>query len=174
MPRDDADDEFCAYVAGRSGALLRTAYLLTGDHQLAEDLVQTALTKTYLAWGRIKDPSAVDAYVRRTMVTTQTSWWRRRWSGERPAAELPDTAYDVDFAAGDEHDRMWAHLQSLPARQRAVVVLRFYEDLTEAQTAAVLGCSTGTVKSQAHRAIATLRRRLEEERDRELTTGGAP
>jgi len=169
---DDRDAEFCAYVSARGTALLRTAHLLTGDPHLAEDLLQTALTKTYLAWGRVRDKSALDAYVRQTMVNTQTSWWRRRWHGERPAAELPDRPAVDSIGVAAERQRLWGHLRSLPARQRAVVVLRYYEDLSEAETARVLGCCVGTVKSQANRALASLRTRLGDETALEAALGG--
>jgi RNA polymerase sigma-70 factor (ECF subfamily) len=169
----ERDEAFTAFVSARSRSLLRTAYLLTGDHGLAEDLLQTALTKTYLAWGRIRDRDAVEAYVRQTMITTQTSWWRRRWRGETPTETLPETTYDAATATSDERVRVFPHLRALPARQRAVIVLRYYEDLPEAEIARLLGCTPGTVKSQAHRALATLRERLAEESDRELTSGGA-
>ena len=150
----DAEREqaFAAYVAARRRALLRAAWLLTGDWHLAEDLVQTALAKTYLAWRRVEDH---DAYVRRVLVTTYVTWWRRRWKGEEPTASLPETA-----APGADHDlrqQVYGALRALPRRQRAVVVLRYFEDLTEAETAAALGCSVGTVKSQHARAVARLR-----------------
>jgi RNA polymerase sigma-70 factor, ECF subfamily len=173
MSHHERDDAFTAFVAARSSSLLRTAYLLTGDHGLAEDLLQTALTKTYLAWARIRDRDAVEAYVRQTMITTQTSWWRRRWHGEMPTETLPESTYDAATATSDERVRVFPHLLALPARQRAVVVLRYYEDLPEAEIARLLGCTPGTVKSQAYRALATLRERLGEESDRELTSGGA-
>jgi RNA polymerase sigma-70 factor (sigma-E family) len=171
MRSSDTDAEFTAFAAARGPALLRTAYLLTGDHQAAEDLVQTALAKTYVAWSRIRDREAVEAYVRRTMVTTQTSWWRRRWRGETPTAELPDAvpAPGADAAGGDmagvhaERDRIWRHLGRLSERQRTVVVLRFYEDLGEAEIAALLGCSPGAVKSHTHRALTRLRQLLADE-----------
>jgi len=157
-----ADDaEFRDFVAVRSRALLRTAYLLTGDHHLAEDLLQTALTKTYLAWGRIRERGAVEAYVRATMVTTQTSWWRIRWRGERPTGDFPDVpADDLAQSAVDDRTVVWRHIRALPIHQRAVVVLRYYDDLSEAEIASILGCSPGTVKSQASRALTTLRARL--------------
>lgn len=175
MPRTShhgRDEAFTAFVAARSRSLLRTAYLLTGDHGLAEDLLQTALTKTYLAWARIRDKDSLEAYVRQTMITTQTSWWRRRWQGETPTATLPESTYDAATATSDERARVFPHLKALPARQRAVIVLRYYEDLPEAEIARLLGCTPGTVKSQAHRGLATLRERLGEESDRELTSGG--
>ena len=148
----DRDEAFEAYVAGRRRALLRAAWLLTGDWHLAEDLVQTALAKAYLAWRRIDEP---DAYVRRVLVTTYVTWWRRRWNGEQPTDELPDTAADAVDA--DLRRQVRDVLRTLPRRQRAVVVLRYFEDLTEAETAAALGCSVGTVKSQHARAMARLR-----------------
>lgn len=153
-----ADAEFREFVAGRSGALLRTSYLLAGgDRALAEDLLQAALLKTYLNWERIRDKQAVEAYVRATLATTATSWWRRRWNGERATAELPETARP-DHAAGiDDRDALWRMVRRLPARQRAVLVLRFYEDYSEAETARTLGLSVGTVKSHTSRALASLR-----------------
>ena len=142
-------------------ALLRTAYLLAGDWATAEDLLQTALTKTYLAWRRLGEIEAVEPYARRVLVNTSTSWWRRRWHGERPTEVLPEPAgAGPDRASSLERDALWRHVRALPARQRAVLVLRFYEDLSEAETARLLGVSVGTVKSQASRALATLRRRL--------------
>ena len=159
----DPEAQFCAYVAARGTALLRTAYLLTGEIHLAEDLLQTALTNTYLAWGRIRDKGALDGYVRQIMVNTLTDWWRRRWRRERPTAELPDAVLPDGAAATVERQRLWAQLEALPQRQRAVIVLRYYEDLSEAETARVLDCSVGTVKSQAHRALSTLRARLGDE-----------
>jgi RNA polymerase sigma-70 factor (sigma-E family) len=146
---------FDAFVAARGDALWRSAWLLTGDGHLAEDLVQTALAKSYAAWDRIGDPGGFEAYVRRTLYTTYVSWWRRRWNGERPAAEVPETvAPGPDLAV--RRDLLTA-LADLPHGQRAVVVLRWFEDLSERETADVLGCSVGTVKSQASRAMAALR-----------------
>jgi RNA polymerase sigma-70 factor (sigma-E family) len=160
----DADSDYTEFVRTRSTALLRTAYLLTGDRGLAEDLVQTALTKVYLSWGRIRDRAAIEAYARRTLVTTATSWWRRRsWRSERPSGDdLPDFAVPAGTDEVDERARVWACVQALPPRQRAVIVLRYYEDLTESQTAEFLGCAVGTVKTQAHRAMKRLRLSLGE------------
>ncbi|WBB47731.1 SigE family RNA polymerase sigma factor [Verrucosispora sp. WMMA2044] len=154
------EEEFRDFVAARSGALLRTAYLLTGDWGTAEDLVQTALTKTYLAWKRLGGIEAIEPYTRRVMVNTSTSWWRRRWHGERPTEVLPEQAATDELERQLDRDVLWRHLRALPARQRAVLVLRFYEDMSEAQTAAMLDISPGTVKSQTSRALATLRRRI--------------
>ncbi|GIJ77223.1 RNA polymerase sigma-70 factor, sigma-E family [Micromonospora phaseoli] len=154
------EEEFRDFVTARSGALLRTAYLLTGDWGTAEDLLQTALTKTYLAWKRLGGIEALEPYARRVMVNTSTSWWRRRWHGERPTAVLPEQAAVDEIEQRLDRDVLWRHLRALPARQRAVLVLRFYEDMSEAQTAALLEISPGTVKSQTSRALATLRRRI--------------
>jgi RNA polymerase sigma-70 factor (sigma-E family) len=148
-----AAESFEAFVMARSRKLLRTAYLLTSDHALAEDLVQTALAKAWFAWSRIEggDP---EPYVRKIMVNTYATWWRRRWNGEQPTDELPEHAVP---AHAEEPTDIWRALQRLPRRQRAVVVLRFYEDLSEAETARILGCSPGTVKSQTSKAFAKLR-----------------
>ena len=153
---EPAREAFRAYVVARSAPLLRTAYLLTGNRADAEDLLQTALAKTYLAWDRIRDHEAVDGYVRKVMVNTQTSFWRRK----RPEAlydEVPDAPGRDRAADSDLHDALWKALAELPAKQRAAVVLRYYEDLSEAETAAVLGVSLGTVKSSTSRALARLR-----------------
>ncbi|MET8039263.1 SigE family RNA polymerase sigma factor [Micromonospora sp. NPDC005215] len=158
--RDPLEEQFREFVAARSAALLRTAYLLTGDWATAEDLLQTALTKTYLAWKRLGGIEAVESYARRVMVNTSTSWWRRRWHGERPTEVLPERAGVDEISQQLDRDLLWRHLRKLPNRQRAVLVLRYYEDMSEAQTAAMLDISPGTVKSQASRALATLRRRM--------------
>lgn len=162
----EAEDDFRDFVAARSPALLRTSYLLSGgDWALAEDLLQSALVKAYLSWGRIRDQNAREAYVRRTLVTTATSWWRRRWHGERVTDVLPERPGPDDGRLVDERDALWQLVLRLPVRQRAVLVLRFYEDLSEAETARTLGLSPGTVKSHTSRALASLRA--------ELTTTGA-
>jgi RNA polymerase sigma-70 factor (sigma-E family) len=154
-PEDAGSVPFEAFVAASGDRLLRTAYLLTRDHALAEDLLQTALTKSWSRWRRIGgDP---EPYVRRVLVNTYASWWRRRWNGERPTEVLPDVAADDPYEAHAERRDLWAALGRLPRRQRAAVVLRYYEGLTEAETAAVLDCSVGTVKSQTSRALAKLR-----------------
>lgn len=157
--RDATTSAFVEFVQARQGAFLRFAYLLTSDHHTAEDLVQTALAKTYLSWDKIRDRDAVDAYVRRIIVNEHTSLWRRAWKrNERPTEQLPEHV-SADHDGGDR-DAMWRVVQTLPTRQRAAVVLRYYEDLSEADTAAILGCSVGTVKSQTSRAIASLRTTL--------------
>ena len=162
--RRDRDDEFRAFVAARSGALLRTAYLLTGgDWGRAEDLLQTALTKTYLSWHRIRDLGALEGYVRATLATTAASERRRRWSGERALGVVPDVIGADPSHVVDESDALWRLVRRLPPRQRAVLVLRFYEDLSEAEVARLLGVSAGTVKSSSSRGLAALRARLAEE-----------
>jgi RNA polymerase sigma-70 factor (sigma-E family) len=143
---------FDAFVAARSRALLRTAYLLTRDHALAEDLVQTALAKAWFHWSRIREDNP-EPYVRRILVTTYSTWWRRRWNGEIPTEDLPD----APTSSGEDELDLWDAIGRLPRRQRAVVVLRFYEDLTEAETARLMGSSVGTVKSQTAKALAKLR-----------------
>jgi RNA polymerase sigma-70 factor (sigma-E family) len=143
--------DFDGFVAARSPALLRTAYLLTHDHGQAEDLLQTALTKAWFSWSRID--GAPEAYVRRILFTTYASWWRRKWNGEHATDEMPDAGREDGGADID----LWTALGRLPRRQRAVVVLRYFEDLTETETARVLGCSVGTVKSQTAKAFAKLR-----------------
>jgi RNA polymerase sigma-70 factor (sigma-E family) len=154
------EDAFRAFVASRTTALLRSAYLLVGDHGLAEDLVQTALVKTYLAWSRIRQPEAVESYVRRTMATTAISWWRGRRFRERVVETMPEPAVPDAVDPALERDSMWSHLRHLPPRQRAVLVLRYYEGLSEAEIADTLGFSRGTVKSHASRGLAALRQRL--------------
>ncbi|HVA59089.1 MAG TPA: SigE family RNA polymerase sigma factor [Mycobacteriales bacterium] len=157
-------DGFRDFVAARSRSLLRTAWLLTGDWPTAEDLVQTALAKTWLRWGSIRRREDPAAYVRRAMVNTYSTWWRRRWTGEIPTAAPPEgRVRDDPFAAVDTRGSLLAALEQLPRRQRAVVVLRFYDDFTEAQVAAMLGCSVGTVKSQTAKALAKLRAFLVDE-----------
>jgi RNA polymerase sigma-70 factor (sigma-E family) len=150
--------EFDEFVRGRSRPLLQAAWLLTGDWQLAEDLLQTSLVKVYLSWGRIRETGNADAYARRVLVTTYVTARRRRWRAEVATATLPDHADVGDqFAAVDLRRAVTDALQQLPRRQRAVVVLRYYCDLSERDVAEALGCSDGTVKSQAAKGLAALR-----------------
>ncbi len=149
--------EFRDYVVTRSATLLRMAYLLTGHRADAEDLVQIALAKTYVAWNRIQDLRAVDGYVRRAMVNTHISWWRRRRLEEYPTEHMPEQAAPDHAGDTDVHDALWRALGRLPPRMRAAIALRFYEDMTEAEIAGVLGVSVGTVKSTISRAVAKLR-----------------
>jgi RNA polymerase sigma-70 factor (sigma-E family) len=150
-------DTFAEFVRARSSRLLRTAYLLTHDWALAEDLLQTSLVKAWSAWLRIDDDP--EPYVRRILVNTYATWWRRRWRVEQPteSQSMPESTVDDQHGPIDARDEVWRALGRLPRRQRAVLVLRYFEDLTEAQTADVLGVSVGTVKSQASKALARLR-----------------
>ena len=148
-------------MAARQPSLLRTAYLLTGDRHSAEDLVQTTLAKLYLSWDRVQRRELVDAYVRRILLNEHSSLWRRAWKRKEVTAEtLPDHVGVTDRPDHGERAALWEFVQTLPRKQRAVVVLRFYEDLSEAEVADVLGISVGTVKSQSSRALAALRERI--------------
>jgi RNA polymerase sigma-70 factor (sigma-E family) len=152
------DDAFRGFVLARQHALLRTAFLLTGDQGLAEDLVQTALEKTVRRWSRGGQPASLEAYVRRVMYREQVTRWRRRRLVEVPAAVLPEWRLDArDDDAVEDQVVLQRALQEIGRRQRAVLVLRYFEDLSEQQVADVLGISVGTVKSQAHRGLARLR-----------------
>ncbi|MGW2619670.1 SigE family RNA polymerase sigma factor [Streptomyces sp. NPDC001500] len=161
MTRPSPYPSFASYVRARQPVLLRTARSLTANPCDAEDLLQSALTKTYVAWERIEDHRALDGYVRRALLNTRTSQWRKRKVDEFMCEELPEPA---PVGGGDDpaerqalHDAMWRAIMKLPARQRAMVVLRYYEDLSEAQTAEVLDVSVGTVKSAVSRALGKLR-----------------
>jgi RNA polymerase sigma-70 factor (sigma-E family) len=159
--RAERDAEFEAYMIARQPSLLRTAYLLTGDRHTAEDLVQTALAKLYLSWDKVQRRELVDGYVRRILVNENNSLWRRAWKRREIATDqLPDSAGVLDRPDHGERSALWDFVQTLPRKQRAVVVLRYYEDLSEAEVADILGVSVGTVKSQASRAIASMRARV--------------
>jgi RNA polymerase sigma-70 factor (sigma-E family) len=146
--------EFVAFVSSRRGSLRRTAWALTGDEQLAEDLVQTALMKVWPRWSRIVASGDPEAYVKRIIYTPYLAWWSRKWTRESPSGQVPETSVTqperMDPSLVDA-------LRALPRRQRAVVVCRYLDDLSERQTADVLGCSVGTVKSQTSRALERLR-----------------
>lgn len=145
--------------------LLRIAYLMCGDERSAEDLVQTTLVKAYVAWGRLRDESRRDAYVRKIMVNTLVSDRRRGASGEIPVEIVPDLpGPDSPYEQVDERRRLIASLQRLPPRQRAVVVMRYYEGRSEALTATALDCSAAAVKAMSARALASLRADLEPDR----------
>jgi RNA polymerase sigma-70 factor (sigma-E family) len=162
-------DEFAEFVSARSGALHRAAYLMVGDAALAQDLVQEALVKTYAAWPRLRASANAEAYCRKAITTTAISWFRRRSWSERPT-EHP--ASGVDVPGHDDQvtqsQWLWEGLMLLPVRQRAAIVLRYYEDLTEAQTAQAMGCAVGTVKSQVSAGIAKLRVHLGDAADDDL------
>lgn len=158
MVRVREPDGFREFVALRTPALLRTGWLLTGDWFLAQDLVQDALSRVWPRWEGIRRKDAPETYVRKVMLTTYLSWRRRRWSGEIATGAPPDVVMDDDpYAAADLRQTLLVALGSLSPRQRAVEVLRFFDDLTEAQAADELGCSTGTIKSQSAKALAHLR-----------------
>jgi RNA polymerase sigma-70 factor (sigma-E family) len=145
--------EFADFVALRYGDLLRTAYLLAGSHHAAEDLVQACLLKAMSRWDGIAEPMT---YLRRVMVNQRVSWWRRL-RREMLRADPPDGVAPDDVGAAAERAVVLAALAGLPPRMRAVLVLRYWEDQSEAQTADLLGCSVGTVKAQASRGLARLR-----------------
>jgi RNA polymerase sigma-70 factor (sigma-E family) len=151
---------FDEFVEGSSRALLQAAWLLTGDWAAAEDLVQSTLLQAWRRWDSI-EPGARYAYARRVLLNSYLAGRRRRWSGEQPSSDIgsyppasitADTTQDIDLRAS-----LRSALATLPAKQRAVVVLRYFCDLAEADTAQLLGCSPGTVKSQGSRALAKLR-----------------
>ncbi|MFB9905030.1 SigE family RNA polymerase sigma factor [Allokutzneria oryzae] len=160
----DRDAEFVEFVQARGVALRRTAFLLCGDWHRAEDLVQAALIKLFKAWPKIHKTGSLDAYTRQVLVRTAIDesrrFWRRR---ERASAELPEVA--IPAASSEEALDLRRALATLPARQRAVVVLRFWEDLSVEEVANLLGCAPGTVKSQASKGLAALRRTLADQRD---------
>ena len=151
-----ADDGFRAFVEQQWGPLVRLAYLLTGDRGHAEDLVQAALEKTHRKWSRVSRMDAPLAYVRRVMVNTATSWRRRRRVGEVPLLVTDGPAADP-YGPVEQRQQVVAALRTLPPRMRAVLVLRYFADLSEADVAEALGCSVGTVKSQASRGLDRLR-----------------
>jgi RNA polymerase sigma-70 factor (sigma-E family) len=154
--------EYQDFVIARWPRLVRTAYLLTGDRHLAEDLAQTALTRAYQGWHRVRDSDNPDAYVHRILVRCNASRFRKRRVVEQ-LGDVPETASGGPGHGGDhaatvaERRALLGALRELPPRQRAIVVLRFWSDLSERETADVVGCSVGTVKSQTHRALARLR-----------------
>jgi RNA polymerase sigma-70 factor (sigma-E family) len=167
-PADEAD--FRAFVAARSPSLLWFAHVLTGDPHTAEDVVQTALARTASGWSRVRRKDNPEGYVRRAIVTTHLNALRRRPWREQPRDFITNDADDADAARPehdlDERDAMWSALSELPPKQRAVLVLRYYEDLSEADIAEVLGCSRGTVKSQAAKGLSRLRQIVEKENAR--------
>jgi RNA polymerase sigma-70 factor (sigma-E family) len=152
------EDEFARFVEARERALQRTAWMLTGDWALAEDLVQTALARSWLRWDRITRRDDPEIYVRRAMINTWLTWRRRSWRGETASAELPDSAAPGDLAAEvAAREVVRQVLAKLTDKQRAVLVLRIVDDLSEAQVAQVLNCALGTVKSTMSQARAKLR-----------------
>ncbi|WP_374457194.1 SigE family RNA polymerase sigma factor [Nocardioides sp.] len=154
----DRDAGFTSYVAARRPALLRWARAVAGDPHTAEDLLQASLVRVLPHWEGLREQAAADAYVRRTITRQHVSWQRQPWRrDERPTEVLPEPVTHRDEPHAE--DGLWGLVLGLPAQQRATVALRFYEGLSVAETAAVLGCSTGTVKSNTSRGLAALRRR---------------
>src|SRR6476469_5599478 len=158
--REQRDEEFAAYMAARQPSLLRTAYLLTGNRHTAEDLVQTAFAKLYLSWDKVQRRELVDGYVRRILVNENSSMWRRSWKRREVSTDRVPERHGVDTPDEGQSRAVWEFVQTLPRKQRAVIVLRYYEDLSEAETAQLLGISVGTDKSQASRALAAMRSRV--------------
>jgi len=155
MVRYDGLPEF---VAARGPALLRSAFLLTGDGHLAEDLVQTALVKLAPRWEKVSTGGDPESYVRKILYHEHLNWWKRRGRHVYPSAAPPEPAGHPDFTDRTVRSMLLSQaLGRLTAKQRAMIVLRFYEDRSETETARLLGCSVGTVKSQTHRALARLR-----------------
>jgi RNA polymerase sigma-70 factor (sigma-E family) len=156
--RPEDEDEFRRFTAARWPGLVRTAYLLTGDLGHAEDLAQTTLIKAYRSWNRVRRVDDIDAYVRKILVNANRSRFRSKRPVEFSVATVPEHPASADSGGTiEERDVLFAALAGLPPRQRAIVVLRYWEDLAEGEVAALLGCSVGTVKSQASRALAKLR-----------------
>ncbi|ANH38839.1 RNA polymerase sigma-E factor [Nocardioides dokdonensis FR1436] len=172
MTRPPTDAQFSEMVHASWPALYRTAYLLLGDAAEAEDLVQTALTKTYATWSKVRSVDAAPGYARTVLVNTAASWFRKRsWRNERPTEVLPEAGTHTDEAL---RPTLLDALTRLAPRQRAVVVLRYYEDMSVAQTAAALDINEGTVKSQTSHALERLRALLGEDllTTTTTTTGG--
>jgi RNA polymerase sigma-70 factor (sigma-E family) len=148
---------FGDYVRSRGGSLMRAAQALTGNRADAEDLVQATLVKAYQSWNRVIDPAALDTYVRRVMINTHISGWRRRRVDEYPTDQLPDSVAAAETGDRELQDVVRRAVDRLPRRMRAAVMLRYYDDLSEPEVARALGVSVGTVKSTVARAVAKLR-----------------
>ncbi|MCD9873370.1 SigE family RNA polymerase sigma factor [Streptomyces sp. NR30] len=164
--------EFEEYVRARHDALLRSARRLVHDPLDAQDLLQTALVRTYRRWDRIADKRLADAYLRRVMINTRTEWWRARKIQELPSAQLPDTSVEDCTEQHADRALLMEVIRTLPHQQRAVVVLRHWEQMSTQETAAALGMAPGTVKSTLHRALTQLRHELQS-RDRNTASASA-
>lgn len=161
MPTTSAEADFTGYVVARQRHLTQFAYLLTGDAHSAEDLVQSAFARAYRHWSTMKNK---DAYVRRCIVNEHASWWRRTWRHrEVVASHLVALVEPTTLPAVEPDDGLRSRVHALPRRQRAAIMLRYFEDLSEAQTAELLGCSVGTVKSTTARALKALRTGMQEQ-----------
>lgn len=150
--QESDEDRFTEFVRAHSSSLFRTAYLLTGDYQRAEDVLQGALVRLYQHWPRVDAMDQPAAYARKVVVNQATSWWRKRSSHESALLLRDEPSWDGRVDDVPEHERVWQAVLSLPRRQRAVMVLRYYEDLSEAQIAETLEMAPGTVKSHSHAA----------------------
>jgi RNA polymerase sigma-70 factor (sigma-E family) len=151
------DNDFAQFVDGRFTALQRFGYLLTGEWHLAEDLVQASLTKVWFHRRSLRNSDALESYTRTVMINTSTQWWRRKWKSETPTEKLPEPSAPSEFGAVDDRDRLLRALATLPRRTRAALVLRYFEDLPDAEIARIMGCSVSTVKSSISRGLARLR-----------------
>jgi RNA polymerase sigma-70 factor (sigma-E family) len=166
-----ADEEFGEFMRGRWPAMVRLAYALTGDRGHAEDVAQSAFARAYASWGRVRRVGDPDAYVRRIVLNEN----RKRFRGHRVPEDLPGTLPETACGAPsgpEDREALLDALGRLGPRQRAVIVLRYLLDMSEAETAAALNCSVGTVKSQASRALATLRRDAVGGQDEDVRKGG--
>ena len=161
--RADVERDFHEFVTARSGDLLRLAQVLTAERHSAEDLVQTSLMKAWRSWSRVRTADDPAAYVRKVMVNTAARGWRRRWRGEIPMANLPDAARGDHAIALGDRDALVRAVQTLPARQRTAIVLRYFADLDDQAVAGMLECSVSTARSQISRGLATLRVRTQED-----------
>jgi len=157
MPSPEATAAFTEFVRSRGTALARTAYLIVGDAHRSEDVLQAALTETYLRWHQLRQPEAAEAYVRKAIVTTNASWWRRRASSELPRDVVPDGSLPDRADELVERHAVLDLLRQLSPRQRAVIVLRYFDDLSEYDVAQALGCSVGSVKQHTTRGLQRLR-----------------
>ena len=160
--RQGDDERFTDFVRAHSGSLFRTAYLMTGDYQRAEDLLQTTLVRVYQRWPRVERMDWPVGYARKVLASQASSWWRRRSSHESPTLIRDQPTWQDQTEEVAEHERVWQAVLTLPPRQRAVTVLRYYEDLSEAEIAETLSMAPGTVKSHAHAASRRLADRLGE------------
>ena len=167
---DQRDDEFTDFVVDHGARLLRTACLLTGDAHLGEDLLQTALAKAYGSWAKVRQAEHPGAYVRRLMVNAHLSWLRRLTNTERVLETIPDRPTGDFQAAHAETDEMRGALLGLSPRVRTALVLRYFDDLGEAETAQLMGCSRSTVNNHVTRGLAALRTVLGPGRNGDLTT----
>jgi RNA polymerase sigma-70 factor (sigma-E family) len=168
-----SDEEFREFMRGRWPAMVRLAYGLTGDQGHAEDVAQAAFARAYASWSRVARTGDPDAYVRKIVINENLSRFRKRRVAEDLVGAVPEAPAAADADPLADSETLLRALRRLGARQRAVIVLRYWMDMSEAETAAALNCSVGTVKSQASRALATLRGSAELRVSTELTEGNS-